>query len=109
MRFRFLDLLEHKGGLIMIRYRVYIDWQSAYSHGHRTQVFEEGSILKLMKAIEEWKESRKDVEGFEVLSTSQVQTMDYEPIPAHLPKYIARSSRIEGGDADLVHSYSHRY
>lgn len=93
----------------MIRYRVYIDWQSAYSYGHRTQVFDESSILELMKAIEDWKEKRKDVEGFEVLSAGKIHTTEYEPIPAHLPRYIARSSRTEGGDADIIHSFSHRY
>lgn len=94
----------------MTLYRVYIDWQSAYSHGHRTQVFEESSILKLMKAIDKWKESRKDMEGFEVLSTSQMQIMNYDPIPVKLPKYISRSSRVEGGsDADMIKPYGTRY
>ena len=105
-----MDLLEHKGGLIVIHYRLYIDWQSRYSWGHRTQLFEAASILKLMKEIEDWKAMKAEDEGFEVLNVGKMHVRFSDSDHVYLPRYINRSSRAEGGaDADMIRPIYKRY
>lgn len=93
-------------------YRVYIDWQDAYSWGARTRLFQEDSMLKLLKEIEDWKERNATTQGFEVLSAGKIHTMvtQIDDRPLNLPSYISRNTRQEGGsDADMILSFTQRY